>query len=65
MVADIRFPDNDSTPTVVPVCLYRLIHGKALPEPLSVQTDMNVSLIINNPLLRSPRCWRVSLSTNT
>ncbi|HGM9946481.1 TPA: hypothetical protein ACKRWH_001282 [Providencia rettgeri] len=24
MVADIRFPDNDSTPTVVPVCLIPL-----------------------------------------
>ncbi len=52
MVADIRFPDNGSTPAVVPVCLYRLIHGKTLPEPLSVQSDMDVSLEVDNRLLR-------------
>ncbi|WP_409455366.1 hypothetical protein [Proteus vulgaris] len=40
LVADIRLPDNDSTPAVVPAVLYRLIHGKTLPEPLSVQSDM-------------------------
>ncbi|MBN4864792.1 MULTISPECIES: hypothetical protein [Providencia] len=51
MVANIRFPDTDSMPAVVPVCLYRLIHGKTLPEPLFVQTDMHVSLIIDNCLL--------------
>ncbi len=44
MVADIRFPDNGSAPAVVPVYLYRLIHGKTPPEPLSVQSDMDVSL---------------------
>lgn len=52
MVADICFPDNDSTPAVVSVCLYRLIHGKTLPEPLSVQSDMDVSLEVDNRLLR-------------
>ncbi|EOZ4984475.1 TPA: hypothetical protein ACXIB4_001108 [Proteus mirabilis] len=52
MVADIRFPDNNSTPAVVPACLYRLIHGKTFPEPLSVQSDMDVSLEVDNRLLR-------------
>lgn len=51
-VADIRFPDTDSTPAIVPACLYRLIHGKTLPEPLSLQSDMNVSLIVDDRLLR-------------
>lgn len=51
MVADLRFPDNDSTLVVVPACLYHLIHGKTLPEPLSVQFDMNVSLEVDNHLL--------------
>lgn len=52
MVANIRFPDTDSVPAVVSVCLYRLIHGKTFPEPLSVQADMDVSLIVDNRLLR-------------
>ncbi|MEQ5127740.1 hypothetical protein ABN225_13170 [Providencia alcalifaciens] len=51
MVANIRFPDTDSTPAVVLVCLYRLIHGKTLPEPLSAQADIHVSLIVDNRLL--------------
>lgn len=52
VIADIRFPDIGSTPTVVPVCLYRLIHGKTLPEPLSAQSDIDVSLMVDNRLLR-------------
>ena len=52
MVADIRLPDTDSTPAVVPACLYRLIHGKTLPEPLSVHSNMDVSLIVDDRLLR-------------
>ncbi len=48
-MADIRFPYNDSGCAVVP---YRLIHGKPLPEPLSVQSDMDVSLEVDNRLLR-------------
>nr|WP_304654007.1 hypothetical protein [Providencia sp. wls1914] len=52
MVANIRFPDTDSVPAVIPRCLYRLIHSKTLSEPLSVQTDMDVRLIVDNRLLR-------------
>ena len=44
--------DTGSVPAVVPACLYRLIHGKTLPEPLSVQSDMDVSLEVDNRLLR-------------
>ncbi|WP_272672995.1 hypothetical protein [Providencia sp. PROV131] len=36
LVADIRFPDNDSIPAIVPACLYCLTHCKTLPEPSSV-----------------------------
>ncbi|MEQ4924155.1 hypothetical protein [Proteus hauseri] len=52
MVADIRFPDTNSTPAVVPAYLCLLIHGKMLSEPLSVQSDMDVSLEVDNRLLR-------------
>ncbi|MEQ5450291.1 hypothetical protein AB7280_04705 [Providencia rettgeri] len=38
-------------PAVVPACLYCLIHGKMLPEPLSVHSDMDVSLEVDNHLL--------------
>lgn len=41
MVANIRIPDTYSVPAFMHVCLYRLIRGKTLPEPLSAQTDMN------------------------
>ncbi|MDV5226204.1 hypothetical protein [Providencia rettgeri] len=52
MVANIRIPDTYSVPAVMHVCLYRLIRGKTLPEPLSAQTDMNVRLIVDSRLLR-------------
>nr|WP_282559947.1 hypothetical protein [Providencia rettgeri] len=51
MVANIRFLGTDNVPAVVPVCLYRLTHCKMLPGPLSVETDMDVSLIVDNRLL--------------
>ncbi|WP_272519926.1 hypothetical protein [Providencia sp. PROV223] len=52
VIADIRFPDTDSVPAVIPRCLYRLMHSTTLSEPLSVQTDMDVRLIVDNRLLR-------------
>lgn len=61
IVADIRFPDNDSTHAVVPVCLYRLIHGKTLPEPLSVQADID-RLLSYHPILEGillSECLRI------
>lgn len=62
-VADIRFPDNASTLAIVPACLYGLIHGKTLPEPLSVQSDMNVSLEVDNrPLCYPPMLEGILLS---
>ncbi|EJD6378617.1 hypothetical protein ACPW90_002754 [Providencia rettgeri] len=52
MEANIRFLDTDSVPAaVMHVCLYRLTHGKMLPEPLSIQADVDVSLIVDNRLL--------------
>ncbi|EOD6327736.1 MULTISPECIES: hypothetical protein [Providencia] len=47
MVAGIRFPDNTSHSLS-----FLLVHGKTLPESLSVQSDMNVSLEVDNRLLR-------------
>ncbi|WP_332874104.1 hypothetical protein [Proteus terrae] len=52
MVSNIRFPDTDSGRAVVLACLFRLIHGRTFPEPLLVQSDMDVSLEVDNRLLR-------------
>lgn len=52
LMANISFPNTNSTPAVVPVCLYRLIHCRTFPDPLSVQADMDINLIVDDSLLR-------------
>ncbi len=51
MVNDIHFSETNNVLAIIPVYLHRLINDKTLPEPLSVQSDMDVSLEVDNRLL--------------
>ncbi|EGG9519571.1 hypothetical protein HG754_003986, partial [Salmonella enterica] len=57
MVGSLYFPGVGQMTAVVPQCLYRLIYGSQHPEPVSVLTDMQISLetrqktLLHHPML--------------
>ena len=57
MVGSLYFPGAGQMTAVVPQCLYRLIYGSQHPEPVSVVTDMQISLetkqktLLHHPML--------------
>ncbi|MFB0713512.1 hypothetical protein ACEU59_20490 [Buttiauxella noackiae] len=63
MVGNLYFPGTRLVTAVVPHCLYPLIYDKQPPEPLSVITDMQISLGTDQKILmRHPMLEGILLS---
>ncbi|STV79517.1 Uncharacterised protein [Klebsiella michiganensis] len=54
MVGSLYFPGAGQMTAVVPQCLYRLIYGSQHTEPVSVVTDMQISLETNQKNFTAP-----------